>query len=167
MDILIRRAVPADHPAIAEITVEVYRELLPPGGEDYLRTLGDVPARAEHAELLVAADTGSGNVVGAVAFAPFGNPYAQITGPGEAEFRMLAVAPAAQRRGVAEALVRACLDRTRELGLHRVALVTQQNMLTAQRLYARLGFVRAPERDFSPVPGVLLWAFTVELDEVA
>ena len=29
----------------------------------------------------------------------------------------------------------------------------------AHRLYERLGFVRAPGRDWTPVPGVDLWAF--------
>jgi hypothetical protein len=36
-------------------------------------------------------------------------------------------------------------------------------MRTAHRLYARFGFVRAPERDWSPAPGIDLIAFTVDL----
>jgi hypothetical protein len=36
-------------------------------------------------------------------------------------------------------------------------------MLGAQRLYAELGFRRLPERDWSPVPGVSLLAFTLGL----
>lgn len=82
---------------------------------------------------------------------------------GEGEFRMLAVRPRARRRGAAEALVRACMDRARGLGLQRIVICSQQSMTAAHRLYARLGFVRAPERDWEPVPGVTLWAFTVEL----
>ena len=33
----------------------------------------------------------------------------------------------------------------------------------AHRLYARLGFVRIPERDWSPFPGVDLWALRLPL----
>jgi hypothetical protein len=35
-------------------------------------------------------------------------------------------------------------------------------MAAAHRLYGRLGFVRLPERDFRPLPGVDLLAFAVE-----
>jgi len=38
-------------------------------------------------------------------------------------------------------------------------------MLAAHRLYRRLGFVRVPERDWEPVPGVVLWAFGIELGQ--
>ena len=36
-------------------------------------------------------------------------------------------------------------------------------MTAAHRLYERLGFVRAPDRDWGPVPGVDLVAFRKEL----
>jgi hypothetical protein len=36
-------------------------------------------------------------------------------------------------------------------------------MTTAHRLYERLGFRRAPDRDFEPVPGILLWAYVLPL----
>lgn len=92
-------------------------------------------------------------------------PYAELADPtaGEAEFRMLAVAPHLRRRGVAEALVGSCLERARAAGRTRMVLCTQPSMLAAQHLYARVGFRRAPERDLRPVPEVLLWAYTLPL----
>jgi hypothetical protein len=36
-------------------------------------------------------------------------------------------------------------------------------MTSAHRIYERLGFRRAPERDWSPVPGVDLMAFALRL----
>jgi ribosomal protein S18 acetylase RimI-like enzyme len=78
---------------------------------------------------------------------------ADIARPGEAEMRMLAVARDARGRGVGEALVRACVDRARAVeGCTSVALSTQRTMVTAHRLYERLGFVRTPDRDWNPLP---------------
>jgi hypothetical protein len=36
-------------------------------------------------------------------------------------------------------------------------------MTTAHRIYERLGFVRLPDRDWSPVTGVDLYAFSLDL----
>jgi hypothetical protein len=36
-------------------------------------------------------------------------------------------------------------------------------MRAAHAIYERLGFTRAPERDWSPLPGVRLLAFTLSL----
>jgi ribosomal protein S18 acetylase RimI-like enzyme len=76
---------------------------------------------------------------------------------------MLAVAHGARGRGVGEALVRQCVDRARELGLTGVALSTQPSMGPAHRVYERLGFTRAPERDWQPVPGIRLLAYRLRL----
>ncbi len=41
---------------------------------------------------------------------------------------------------------------------------TQAGMLAARHIYEAAGFVRAPERDWSPVPGVDLISYRLELD---
>ena len=76
---------------------------------------------------------------------------------------MLAVDPAAQGRGVGLALVQHCLSRFREEGASAVVLSSLAEMTTAHRLYERLGFVRLPERDWSPLPGVELLVYRKEL----
>jgi ribosomal protein S18 acetylase RimI-like enzyme len=76
---------------------------------------------------------------------------------------MLAVARAARGTGVGEALVRHCVARARELGLSGVALSTQPSMRSARRVYERVGFTRAPERDWEPVPGVSLLGYHLRL----
>ncbi|MEV6125407.1 GNAT family N-acetyltransferase [Streptomyces violaceusniger] len=168
MDITIRRARDEELDGIGELTAQVYLGdgLLDFGDSDpYLTTLRDARRRAAEAELLVAADAASDEVLGAVAFAVYGGAYAELARPGEGEFRMLAVRAQSRRRGAAEALVRACLDRGRALGLKRIVISSQQSMTAAHRLYERLGFVRVPERDWSPIAelDLTLWAFTVEL----
>lgn len=162
--ITVRPARPADHPALAELTVAAYRadgQSRP--GFAYESVLADVDSRAAAGELLVAEAEETGRVVGGVLFVLPGSEYAEISRPGEAEFRMLAVHPDAQRRGVGEALVRACLARAVEHGCHAVVICTRDFAQPAQRLYQRLGFVRLPERDWSPLPGVNLLALRLDL----
>ncbi len=55
------------------------------------------------------------------------------------------------------------IDRFRELGFRGLVLSSLAEMASAHRVYERHGFVRAPDRDWSPVPGVDLIAFTKEL----
>lgn len=71
---------------------------------------------------------------------------------------MLAVHPAAQGRGVGEALVRACLARAAGHDCRQMVISTRDIATAAHRLYTRLGFRRLPERDWSPAPGVHLLA---------
>ncbi|MET9552941.1 GNAT family N-acetyltransferase [Streptomyces sp. NPDC006645] len=163
---IIRAAEAAEYAALGEITARAYLDdgLLDFGADDpYLETLRDVAARAEGAEVLVAADA-DGTVLGGVAYVVAGSAWAEVAGDGEAEFRMLAVAPAARGRGVGGALVRACVDRARATeGCLRVRLSTQKAMLGAHRIYERLGFVRTPERDWSPIPGLSLLTYSLEI----
>jgi ribosomal protein S18 acetylase RimI-like enzyme len=155
MDFTIRPAHESEYEALGEITALAYLDdgLLAFGGSDaYLRALRDVRARAAApgAEVLVAAE--GERLLGGVTFVA-GGPLADIAAVDEAEIRMLAVARPARGRGVGEALVRCCADRARALaGRRRLVLSTQPKMHAAHRLYERLGFVRAPLRDWNPVP---------------
>jgi ribosomal protein S18 acetylase RimI-like enzyme len=160
--VTVRAATPADFPEIARLTVAAYQaDGQLDGGIGYETVLADVDTRAAHGEVLVAADSSS--VLGSVTFVLPGSKYAELSGPGEAEFRMLAVDPRAQGRGVARALVQACLDRARALGCHAVVICVRDFAQPAQRLYRGLRFERLPERDWSPMPGVQLLALRREL----
>ncbi|MER5729739.1 GNAT family N-acetyltransferase [Streptomyces sp. NPDC002138] len=165
MDITIRAALPAEYEELGEITARAYLDdglLDPEANGFYLTVLRDVAGRAADAEVLVA--THDGQLLGGVAFAAPGSRLAEIAGPHEAEFRMLAVSPAARGRGAGEALVRACMDRARALeGVTHLVLSTKAAMLGAHRIYGRLGFTRTPERDWAPVPAVPLLTYRVEL----
>jgi ribosomal protein S18 acetylase RimI-like enzyme len=163
MTVTVRPAEPADFEAIARVSVAAYEADGQLKGEHgYERTLADAPARAANGELLVAVDE-TGTILGTVTFVLPGTAYAELSGPGEAEFRMLAVDPGAQGRGVGEALARYCVRRAAELGCRAVVICTRDFAETAHRLYARMGFVRTPERDWSPLPGVNLLALRLTL----
>ncbi|WP_030683337.1 GNAT family N-acetyltransferase [Streptomyces sp. NRRL B-1347] len=165
MDIVIRRARPAEYAALGDLTVEAYLRdgFLAFGAEDggYRDHLRDVAGRADAAEVLVA--VAGEQLLGGVTFVPSAGPMTDIARADEAEVRMLAVARAARGRGAGEALVRACVERARAAERAAVVLSTQPTMRAAQRLYERLGFVRAPRRDWEPVPGLTLLSYELTL----
>lgn len=159
----IRAVHPDEHDALGELTVAAYSVLLGDHMSDgYRAELRDVAGRVGRAVVLVAVAP-DGALVGGITY---------LTGPGayefsdgseeEASLRMLAVAPRAQRHGVATALVRAAVERARQEGRTRVLLHTTASMTAAIRLYERLGFRRAPERDVR-IPEVALLAYTLDL----
>lgn len=160
----VRPARPEDFAEIARLTVAAYEADGQLAGEHgYGQALADVSGRAEAGELLVAVDRATEAVLGAVLFVLPGSPYAELSKPGEAEFRMLAVDPSVQGRGVGESLVHACVRRAVELECRAVVICTRSFAASAKRLYTRLGFIRAPELDWSPYPGVDLHGFRLEL----
>lgn len=97
-----------------------------------------------------------------VTFLLGGARHAELAREHEAEIRLLGVAPSARGRGIGEALLAECIRRARNHGSQRLVLSTQPSMASAQRLYTRAGFVRAPERDWSKAGSPRL-AFTLEL----
>jgi GNAT superfamily N-acetyltransferase len=155
----IRAVRPEEHARVADLTVDAYTKVHDVG--DYAETLRDVARRVEHAEVLVAVE--DGEVLGSATLVRDGGPYGEIAGPAEVEFRMLAVDPAAQGRGIGTALVRACLDDARRHGRERLVLSSGSWMTAAHRVYDRLGFVRDPARDWTPVPDVDLNAYVIDL----
>jgi GNAT superfamily N-acetyltransferase len=159
----IRSALPPELSAVGDLTVEAYAaDGFLHLGSDYADVLRDAAGRAEKAELWVAVDDDQ-RLLGSVTFCPPGSPYRELATDGEGEFRMLAVHPSARRRGVANALVQRCIARSRELGDRRIVLCSDRPMHTAHRLYTRLGFVREPALDWSPLPGVDLLGFALDL----
>ncbi len=167
-DLVIRVAVPQEYDAIGTLTVAGYDAdgylAFPDGTYDhgYAAWIGDVAGRADHSTVLVATD--GERLLGTVTWCPYGSTFAQLaTEPHQGEFRTLSVDPAARGRGVGRALVDACLDRGRSAGLTEVLLCSLVDMLPAHRLYASMGFTRRPELDWSPEPGVQLWAFSLAL----
>jgi ribosomal protein S18 acetylase RimI-like enzyme len=158
----IRIARSEEYDRIGHLTASVYIA----GGymrpEDvYVLKLRNAATRAREAELVVAVQ--DGEPIGTVTYCAHGSHWAQLTVQGEAEFRMLAVVPTARGLGLGEALVRHCVRRAREDGCTTLRLSTEDIMHAAHRIYRRLGFVRTPERDWSPVTAGLDLLLTYEL----
>ena len=161
----IRRARPEDIAAVGEVTVAAYADFTDGETDSYVAHLRDAASRDRDAELWVATPDDSEEILGTVTLTPPGSPWREIARDGEGEFRMLAVAPAARGTGIGSALVDLVLDRFRRDGARAVVMSTLAEMTAAHRIYERAGFVRDPERDWSPLPGVELISYRADLEE--
>ena len=168
----IRDARLSDYDAIQAVTLAAYQEyapLMPAHWESYRRNILTTLADVKPAEQVVAEQ--DGNVVGAVLLYPAGTVFSSADGiqitlrwP---EIRLLAVRPDARGQGVGTALMQECVRRARQAGAAALTLHTTDIMRVAMRMYERMGFVRAPELDFHPVPDVTVKGYRLTLAETA
>lgn len=159
---VVRDARPEEFDELGRITLEAYRRA-GETEEDYFPELLDVAGRARDVPVLAAVEERSGRLLGTATFVPGPGPWHEGDFGDVASMRMLAVAPAAQGRGVGRALVSECIARTRAGGRPGIALHTRPFMTAAHALYASLGFRREPEHDWEFEPGEWLWAYRLDL----
>lgn len=155
----IRSAERSDYPAIGDLLVASYEAI---DGfivdEELDAELRAVADRAEDSQVLVAVE--GERILGTVTFVPnASSSMAEFTDPSGAGIRMLAVAAEARRRGVAEALSRACLNAASLTARSALYLHTTRAMTGAAALYLRLGFHRDPKLDWEPEPGLVLLGY--------
>jgi len=144
----IRRIADDDDTAHVGALVQAAYTALPgmPDDDDYLRYIGDVSARLDEAEVVVAVH--DGRVVGCLTFVSGpGTHHHEFDDPHATSFRYFGVDPGAQGSGVGRAMVGWCIDETRRLGKPRIRIHTLDAMTSARRLYEQMGFVRTPEFD--------------------
>lgn len=151
--IVVRLAHPDELPALGDLCARSYIAGSGMGpDDDYAEVLRDAPGRAHVCEVLAAKR--GGQLVGTVTIC--GGDYVEIAQADEVEFRFLAVAPEWWGAGVGQALVDAVVAWAGDRPV--VCSVIRRND-PAHALYARLGFDRVPERDWTPVPGVDLLVY--------
>jgi GNAT superfamily N-acetyltransferase len=152
-----------DHARAGALVQAAYR-MLPeyPADDDYDAFLGDVGARRNDADVIVAVV--DGEIVGCLTFVQGpGTDHHEFADPESASFRYFGVDPAAQGKGVGHAMVRWCLDESARIGRRRVRIHTLTMMERAQRLYEQMGFVRTPDLD-EDWDGIIGLAYVCELD---
>jgi GNAT superfamily N-acetyltransferase len=161
----VRLIADGEYERASDVTVAAYSAL--PGEHmsgGYEHELRAVERRSKEAVVFVAEI--DSEIVGAVAYVDDpSSPWGASEGmrPGEGLIRMLAVDPEAQGSGAGGALIDTCIERARADGKHSLVLHTTPWMTTAHRLYERRGFIRIPDRDWTPVPEVPLLAYGLDL----
>ncbi|GAA4373409.1 GNAT family N-acetyltransferase [Paeniglutamicibacter cryotolerans] len=161
----IRTATESDYAEIGRITVDAYIDAghFDDREHPYLQFVQEVAKRHETTEILVAEREGI--VIGAVTMVRAGTEYADIARENELEFRMLVIDPVVQRSGAGRALLRAVIDRAREIeDVDTVSLTTGGHWMAARALYEVEGFDHVTERDwFVPDTDIVLVVYTLTL----
>jgi ribosomal protein S18 acetylase RimI-like enzyme len=152
----VRRATEADEPALRELWQEFEVEVPEPPGtapETWEEEWDDVRADLDGGAVYLAEDDD-----GAAGFARAGAPS-----HGRSHLGLVHVRPRARRRGVATALVRACVDEVKAKGATSISLDVLSANTTARAVWTRLGFeevalvmeapVDALEARLAPAPG--------------
>jgi hypothetical protein len=95
----------------------------------------------------VAVDRHTGQLLGTVVTPRPGGHVSELGRPGELDFRLLAVAPSARRRGIGRLLVEHSIALAAERGATRVVMNSGPDMTGAHQLYYSMGFTRLTERE--------------------
>lgn len=166
-ELVIRDARDDERVPIAGLTRRAYAELssvmAPPAWSALDAAIIGALASDAGAERIVAER--GGRLLGSVMLYPASAAaYGSLTSEaGSPELRLLAVAPEARGLGVGKALVRECIARAHRTGARALGLHTSASMYAARALYARMGFVRAPETDFRPEGAELVEGYRLPL----
>ena len=165
--LLVRDARPDERPAIRALTLAAYAEharTMAPAAWAALEAAVRAALHAEGAAERIVAEH-AGALVGSVQLHPAAtDAYGALARSAPwPELRLLAVAPHARGLGVGRALVLECARRARAAGADTLGLHSSRSMGPALRLYAAMGFVRDPERDFQPEGAELVEGYRLTL----
>lgn len=165
-EVLIRPFRPGDAAAVGRLTLSAYDAYGSISGP-YRTYLGDPIRRVAGCTALLVAELDD-EVVGTVTFVLPGDEAWEgpEPPPGDASFRVLAVAPEAEGSGVGRALVSSCIELARDRGCHRIVIVSMIWMTRAHALYHQLGFSRRPDLDLR-FPGGEGMMFQLDLTDAA
>ena len=162
MTVQFRIAESHEHSAVAQVILKSYVEygpLIPADAwERYSQSILDVRSRMTESELLIAVE--DGEIVGSATFYPARLKRTQSEWPPEwTGARLIAVLPERRGRGIGKAIVEECISISRDQNAAAFALHTTPYMELARGMYERMGFVRVPEYDFHPRPGLTVMAY--------
>jgi ribosomal protein S18 acetylase RimI-like enzyme len=129
--------------------------------QSYPEDIMNVRSRLPESELIVAEQ--EGRLVGTVTLY-LRQSESRVWPQGWASVRLLGVLPAYRNRGIGRELMEECIRRCKKEGIHILGLHTTEAMATAKKMYERMGFIRVPEFDFHPRPGVVVMAYRHDIN---
>ncbi len=164
--LLLREARSDEYDNVSRLIRDAYQQyenFLPPEAwKFYVEDMMDVRKRLSESQLIVAQL--DRQLAGAVTlYLDAGHSSQGVWPSGWASIRLLAVHPDYRGQGIGRALMEECIRRCRDQGVATIGLHTTEIMDVARRMYERMGFVRIPEFDFYPRPGVVVMAYRLDL----
>jgi GNAT superfamily N-acetyltransferase len=164
--ILIRNARSDELDEVSLLLKDAYQQyenfIRPEAWKSYLEDIMDVRSRLGESDLIVAEV--NHRLVGSVTlYLDTSHSMPEVWPRGWAVVRLLAVHPEYRGQGISRALMEECIRRCRQAKVAAIGLHTTEVMDIARQMYERTGFVRVPESDFHPVPGVTVMAYSFQL----
>ncbi len=164
--LVIRDAQPEEEDDISLLlrdSYQQYESLIPPERwKNYLADIMDVRSRMDDSELIVAEL--NRRLAGCVTlYLDTSKSFPEAWPAGWAMVRLLAVHPDFRGRCIGHALMDECMRRCRQAGTKTLGLHSTEIMEVARHMYERMGFIRVPEYDFHPAPGVTVLAYRLQL----
>jgi len=168
--VIVRHAEERDREAVLNVLLEAYSQyeatLSPERWTQYKESIEEaVDAPTTKARLVAELD---GKLVGSVFIydsseTAYGSPQLEIYNP---IIRLLGVLPDARGNGIATELIRESVRLIKEWGADTLHLHTSDMMDSAVRLYERLGFERAHDKEFQSGT-VLVKSYRLKLSDTA
>ena len=157
MAFTVRNAEPGEFQEIGKLLVRVYSQLegFPKEAEqpEYYKMMANVGASVNKpgTELLVAVSSDD-KIAGCVVYFSdmkyYGSGGTATMEQNVAGFRLLAVDPSAQGQGIGKLLTNECIRKAKDRKLDQMIIHTTMAMLTAWKMYEKLGFKRSEDLDF-------------------
>jgi ribosomal protein S18 acetylase RimI-like enzyme len=165
-ELLIRNARSDELDEVSLLLKDAYQQyeniIRPEAWKSYLEDIIDVRSRLGESDLIVAEL--NHRLAGCVTLYLDGShSFPEAWPRGWAVVRLLAVHPEYQGQGIGRALMEECIRRCRQAKVAAIGLHTTEAMDIARQMYERMGFVRVPESDFHPAPGVTVMAYSLQL----
>lgn len=164
--LLIRNACSDELDEVSLLLRDAYQQyenfIRPEAWKSYLEDIMNVRSRLGESDLIVAEV--NHRLAGCVTLYLNGaQSMPEVWHRGSAVLRLLAVHPAYRDQGIGRALMEECIRRCRQAKVAAIGLHTTDAMDIARKMYERMGFVRMPESDFHPAPGVVVMAYRLQL----
>lgn len=163
MPLTIRDALTTDFDDIALLSVDAYREysewLSSEDWDKMKMNLSNVSKVPNQAKLIVALQ--DHELVGSVTYYYPGTSTNRLFQPEWASLRMLAVSPKYRGQGIGRRLTEECIQRAKRDQAEVIGLHTSELMVTARRMYEKLGFQQDTELPHNF--GIRYWRYVLKL----